>query len=156
MTAGTISDASPTPVATTAEAALVALDSRRRRRPSADRCGRHRIGHHAAIGPIPARASSGDRSVPVGTIDDTWGVTTGSVAGFRVKESFLVFSNDVVGRTGAVSGSLTVADNHVAKRASGLISPPSRWEGSTSLHSPRTSTPRTTQMRRSPSPSRSR
>lgn len=116
MTAGTISDASPTPVANRPRkrhwwrwilAGVVALA----------------LIVVAAIGlvitlqsaPSPLVLPAGTASVPVGTIDDTWGVTTGSVAGFRVKESFLVFSNDVVGRTGAVSGSLTVADNHVAQ-----------------------------------------
>ena len=63
--------------------------------------------------PSPLVLPVGTRSVPVGTIDGTWGVTSGSVAGFRVKEAFLVFSNDIVGRTDGVSGSLTVAGNQV-------------------------------------------
>jgi polyisoprenoid-binding protein YceI len=65
--------------------------------------------------PNPLVLPAGTTSMPVGPLEGTWGVTTGSVAGFRVTESFLVFSNDVVGRTDTVTGSLNVADNHVAE-----------------------------------------
>ena len=45
--------------------------------------------------------------------DGTWTVQSGSVAGFRVEESFLVQSGTIVGRTSAVSGSLVMSHNQV-------------------------------------------
>ena len=49
--------------------------------------------------------------------DGTWIAGSGSLAGFRVDESFLVQSGTIVGRTSAVTGSLVVADNAVSSGA---------------------------------------
>ncbi len=45
--------------------------------------------------------------------EGTWIAVDGSVAGFRVEESFLVQSGTIVGRTSAVTGSLAISDNSV-------------------------------------------
>lgn len=50
---------------------------------------------------------------PVGPLDGMWNVAGGSVTGFRVQESFLGFTNDVVGRTNAVTGTVTTSDDQV-------------------------------------------
>ena len=42
-----------------------------------------------------------------------WQVTHGSVAGFRVRENALGFSNDIVGRTTAVTGAVIVSGDRV-------------------------------------------
>ena len=65
--------------------------------------------------PAPLRLPTGAAKAPVGPLDGTWDVATGSVAGFRVQESFVGFSNDVVGRTTAVTGAVTVANSQVTK-----------------------------------------
>jgi polyisoprenoid-binding protein YceI len=58
---------------------------------------------------LPAAAAK----APAGPLDGTWHVAAGSVAGFRVQETFVGLSNDVVGRTKAVTGTITVAGNQV-------------------------------------------
>ena len=50
---------------------------------------------------------------PSGPTGGTWQVAAGSVAGFRVPESALGFSNDVVGRTTAVTGAVIVSGDRV-------------------------------------------
>jgi polyisoprenoid-binding protein YceI len=52
-------------------------------------------------------------SMPVGPLDGTWDVATGSVAGFRVQQSAVGASNDLVGRTNVVKGTITVTDSQV-------------------------------------------
>ncbi|MGD0069734.1 MAG: YceI family protein [Streptosporangiaceae bacterium] len=61
--------------------------------------------------PTPAALvlPAGRASAPAGPVDGQWEVTAGSVAGFRVKETVLGFSNDTVGRTSAVTGTLVVS-----------------------------------------------
>jgi len=46
--------------------------------------------------------------------DGTWMAGDGSVAGFRVPESFLTQSGTIVGRTSAVTGSLVIAHNEIS------------------------------------------
>jgi hypothetical protein len=46
--------------------------------------------------------------------DGTWTAGNGSIAGFRVPESFLVQSGTIVGRTSAVTGSLVIAHNEIS------------------------------------------
>jgi polyisoprenoid-binding protein YceI len=58
---------------------------------------------------LPATAAS----TPAGPLSGTWQAGPGSVAGFRVAESALGFSNDVVGRTSSVSGALTISGDQV-------------------------------------------
>jgi polyisoprenoid-binding protein YceI len=64
-------------------------------------------------GPAPL-ALPKDVTAPSGPLDGTWQVTQGSVAGFRVRETVIGFSNDVTGRTGDVTGTVTVAGADVS------------------------------------------
>ena len=50
---------------------------------------------------------------PAGPVNGTWRVAPGSVAGFRVRETVLGFSNFTVGRTSAVTGRLVISDDRV-------------------------------------------
>jgi len=59
-----------------------------------------------ALPPVAARP-------PAAPVSGTWNATAGSVAGFRVQESALGFSNDVVGRTDRVTGAITVYGGRV-------------------------------------------
>jgi polyisoprenoid-binding protein YceI len=63
----------------------------------------------------PARLTLPAAAVPApaGPVDGTWQVATGSLAGFRVQESALGFSNDAVGRTRAVTGTIIVSAGQV-------------------------------------------
>jgi hypothetical protein len=54
---------------------------------------------------LPAAAAN----APAGPLDGTSHVAAGSAAGFRVRESFLWFGNDVVGRTTAVTGTAVIS-----------------------------------------------
>lgn len=53
---------------------------------------------------LPAAAAP-----PGGPVNDRWDTAPGSIAGFRVPESALGLSNDVVGRTRSVSGSAVIS-----------------------------------------------
>jgi len=53
---------------------------------------------------------------PAGPLDGTWSVSAGT-AGFRVPETALGISNDVVGRTSAVSGALAISGDRVTSAA---------------------------------------
>jgi polyisoprenoid-binding protein YceI len=53
-------------------------------------------------------------TAPVGPLDGTWYVTTGSVAGFRVQESALGLTNYTGGRTSAVTGVIVVTRGTLA------------------------------------------
>ncbi len=46
--------------------------------------------------------------------DGTWLATSGSIAGFRVNESFLTQSSVIVGRTSAVTGSLVIVNDEIS------------------------------------------
>jgi polyisoprenoid-binding protein YceI len=56
----------------------------------------------------------GAAAAPAGQLDGTWHVATGSLAGFRVRESILGVGNDVTGRTGDVTGTAVVSTGRVA------------------------------------------
>jgi polyisoprenoid-binding protein YceI len=64
----------------------------------------------AAAAPLALPAAA---AAPAGPLDGTWAVAGGSVAGFRVRASAFGIGNDVVGRTPAVSGTITVARDWV-------------------------------------------
>ena len=49
-----------------------------------------------------------------GSADGTWDVSTGSAAGFRIRESALGFGDDVTGRTTSVTGTAVIAGGRVA------------------------------------------
>jgi YceI-like domain len=67
-------------------------------------------------GPAPL-ALPNDAAAPSGPLDGTWQVTAGSVAGFRVRETIIGFSNDVTGRTSDVSGTVIVSGTQVSRAA---------------------------------------
>lgn len=58
---------------------------------------------------LPATAPA----APIGILDGTWQVAPGSTAGFRIRQTVLGLSGDVVGRTTAVSGSAVVSAGSV-------------------------------------------
>ena len=61
----------------------------------------------------PLALPAAQAGAPVGPVDGTWQLGMGSVAGFRVQESALGLSNDVVGRTSAVTGTAVVSNDRV-------------------------------------------
>ncbi len=61
----------------------------------------------------PLALPTASPAVPVGALDGHWAVSAGSVAGFRVPETALGMSNDTVGRTTAVSGTVAIAGDQV-------------------------------------------
>jgi polyisoprenoid-binding protein YceI len=63
--------------------------------------------------PAPLALPRGAARPPAGPVSGTWNAGAGSVAGFRVRESALGFSNDVVGRTDRVTGAITVSGGQV-------------------------------------------
>lgn len=67
----------------------------------------------ARPGPAPLALPRGAAAAPSGPADGTWSVAPGSVAGFRVPEHALGISNDVVGRTRAVTGTIVVTGGRV-------------------------------------------
>ncbi|MBE1495769.1 polyisoprenoid-binding protein YceI [Amycolatopsis lexingtonensis] len=67
---------------------------------------------YVKLAPVPAPlALPATTSAPTGPLAGQWDVTTGSAAGFRIQQTVLFVSNDVVQRTGSVAGSLTIADD---------------------------------------------
>lgn len=54
-------------------------------------------------------------AAPSGPLDGSWRVSPGSVAGFRVRETVIGFSNDVTGRTGHVTGTAVLAGTRVVR-----------------------------------------
>jgi hypothetical protein len=74
------------------------------------------------VGPAPAPLqllplSPSVASTSTVSPDGTWMAGDGSIAGFRVQESFLVQSGTIVGRTSAVTGSLVIAHEEVSSGA---------------------------------------
>lgn len=63
--------------------------------------------------PAPLMLPTAAASAPVGPIEGTWDVAAGSVAGFRVQQSAVGVSNDFVGRTNAVTGTIAVSGMNV-------------------------------------------
>jgi polyisoprenoid-binding protein YceI len=64
-------------------------------------------------GPVPLTLPR-DAAAPSGPLDGTWRVAAGSVAGFRIRETVIGFSNDVTGRTSDVAGTMTVTGTQVS------------------------------------------
>jgi YceI-like domain len=65
---------------------------------------------------LPTQAAA-----PAGPLDGSWQAAAGSVAGFRVRETVIGFSNDVTGRTGDVTG-MAVLTGAAISRATFRIS----------------------------------
>jgi polyisoprenoid-binding protein YceI len=60
---------------------------------------------------------AGAASAPAGPADGSWQVAAGSTAGFRVRETAFGMSNDTVGRTDAVTGTVAVSGDRVTSAA---------------------------------------
>ncbi len=74
------------------------------------------------VGPAPAplqlpELRPATTSASTASPDGTWRTGDGSVAGFRVPESFLVQSGTIVGRTSAVRGSLIISHHEISSGA---------------------------------------
>ena len=61
----------------------------------------------------PLALPAGAASAPAGSLDGTWAAAAGSMAGFRVRESAFGMSNDTVGRTSAVTGTVVISGDQV-------------------------------------------
>jgi len=74
------------------------------------------VGLYITFQPVPAPLAlpTVAASTPVGPLDGAWRLGAGSVAGFRLQQTVLGFSNDIVGRTKSVSGAVTVAGDQVS------------------------------------------
>ncbi len=93
---------------------------------------------------------------PQGPVNGIWSPAKGSVAGFRVQESALGFSNEVVGRTNGVTGTIAISGSRVTARRSVSTWLPSPSAARRSPSSRRASTPHSTRWPPSRSPSQSR
>jgi polyisoprenoid-binding protein YceI len=61
----------------------------------------------------PLALPAGVGSAPAGPLDGQWDAAAGSAAGFRVQETALGMSNDAVGRTSAVTGTVVISGGRV-------------------------------------------
>jgi polyisoprenoid-binding protein YceI len=77
------------------------------------------IGLFIKLQPSPASLAlpRGAAGAPAGRLDGSWDVAAGSLAGFRVRETALGFSNEVVGRTSAVTGVVVVSGGRLTSAA---------------------------------------
>ena len=64
-----------------------------------------------ASGDSAGASSSGGSS---SSVDGTWKVSAGSLAGYRIKETLFGQSNTAVGRTSSVTGSITISGTQVS------------------------------------------
>jgi polyisoprenoid-binding protein YceI len=65
--------------------------------------------------PPPLALPQGAAGAPVSPVDGTWDVAAGSAAGFRVQETALGISNDAVGSTNAVTGTIVISGDRVTR-----------------------------------------
>ena len=71
------------------------------------------------VGPVPPLLqlpplSSSSQNAGTASPNGTWVAGAGSLAGFRVGETFLVQSSTIVGRTNGVTGSLVISNNQIS------------------------------------------
>lgn len=59
-------------------------------------------------------------SVPAGSIDGTWQVGAGSVAGFRIQQTVMFATGEVVDRTSAVTGTVVISGDQVTSATFGI------------------------------------
>lgn len=74
---------------------------------------------HLLGGPTPApltlpKLHASGTGLAISSINGTWTVGKGSLAGYHVREDFLGPGNSVVGRTGTVGGKAVIADDQVS------------------------------------------
>lgn len=65
--------------------------------------------------PPPLALPAARTSTPAGPVTGNWTVASGSEAGFRLRETAMGFSNDVVGRTDKVSGTMVISGDRVTR-----------------------------------------
>jgi polyisoprenoid-binding protein YceI len=63
--------------------------------------------------PAPLTLSRSAAAAPAGPLAGTWEVARGSLAGFRVRASAIGVGHDVVGRTSAVTGAISISGDWV-------------------------------------------
>jgi polyisoprenoid-binding protein YceI len=63
----------------------------------------------------PLALPGGPVTAPAGPVDGTWTTAAGSVAGFRVRGSALGMSDDVTGRTDAITGTIVISRGQVTR-----------------------------------------
>lgn len=68
-------------------------------------------------GPAPLALPRTGAGSPAGPAAGTWQAVAGSLAGFRVRETFFGKSDYVVGRTDAVTGTITISGDRVTAAA---------------------------------------
>jgi polyisoprenoid-binding protein YceI len=68
----------------------------------------------AQTGSTTTAAGAADASASSSSVEGTWKVSTGSVAGYRIKETLFGQSNTAVGRTSSITGSITISGTQVA------------------------------------------
>ncbi len=61
----------------------------------------------------PLTLPAGAAAATAGPLDGTWDVAPGSLAGFRVRETALGMTNDTVGRTSVVTGTVVISGDTV-------------------------------------------
>jgi polyisoprenoid-binding protein YceI len=70
---------------------------------------------------LPSSANTNNGKTPASgtetTVDGVWKVTSGSQVGYRVQETLFAQSHTAVGRTSAVTGSLTISGTNVTAAA---------------------------------------
>jgi polyisoprenoid-binding protein YceI len=72
------------------------------------------VGLFIKLQPSPAPLTfPANATRPDGPLDGIWGPAKGSLAGFRVSQTALGFSSEVVGRTNGVTGTIIVSDGRV-------------------------------------------
>jgi polyisoprenoid-binding protein YceI len=65
--------------------------------------------------PTPAPlALPSSAAAPVGPVDGTWRVAPGSLAGFRIRQTVIALTSEVVGRSADVSGTAVIAAGQVS------------------------------------------
>jgi polyisoprenoid-binding protein YceI len=64
--------------------------------------------------PVPAPlALPANATAPVGPVNGAYRAASGSVAGFRIQQTVLGLTSEVVGRTSDLTGAVTIADDQV-------------------------------------------
>ena len=70
--------------------------------------------------PAPLTLPTGTVSAPSGSLNGTWQAGPGSAAGFRIQETALWLTNEVAGRTNAVTGTVVIAGDRVDTGSFGI------------------------------------
>ena len=71
------------------------------------------VGSYVGLSAAPALALPPATAAPTGEVEGSWQVGAGSVAGFRIQQTVLGMTGDVVGWTSGVSGTVLVSDDRI-------------------------------------------